>query len=96
MNTFLSPAALARCLPFVLFMVLLAVRGQLSESPLAGLDARWVYGVSVLAVSGAMVWFWRRYEELIRAHWLDLRETLLSVAVGWWCSVCGSTWITPG
>ncbi len=82
MNSFISPAALARCLPFVLFMVLLAARGQLAESPLAGLDARWVYGVSVLAVSGAMWWFWKQYEELIRAHWLTLREAALAVAVG--------------
>jgi uncharacterized protein len=82
MDKFLTPAALARCLPFALFMVLLAIRGELSAQEDGSIDPRWLYGVSVLVVSGALFWFARRYEELIRAHWLTLRELLWSVLVG--------------
>lgn len=53
-----------RCLPFVLFMVLLAIRGAWPESGLAGVDARWVYPASVLLVGGSLVFFWRQYLEL--------------------------------
>lgn len=77
----MTPSALARCLPFVLFMVLLAIRGNLPVDSEA-LDPRWVYGVSVVVVSASLAWFWRQYGELLRAQWLTLSELGLSVAVG--------------
>ncbi|ALT80035.1 CAAX prenyl protease-related protein [Paucibacter sp. KCTC 42545] len=76
----LSPAALARCVPFALFMLMLALRGYLPSG--AGVDARWIYGVSVLVVGGALVWYWRGYGELARQNLPNARETLLSCAVG--------------
>ncbi len=82
MERFLTPAALARCVPFVLFMVLLAVRGELPTDADSAIDPRWVYGVSVLLVSASLAWFWRRYGELMREHWLSWQEFLISVAVG--------------
>jgi hypothetical protein len=82
MERFLTPAALARCVPFVLFMVLLAVRGELPTDGDSAIDPRWVYGVSVLLVSASLAWFWRRYGELVRAHWLNWQEFLISVVVG--------------
>lgn len=76
----LSPAALARCVPFALFMLMLALRGYLPSG--VGVDARWIYGASVLVVGGALVWYWRGYGELARQNLPSARETLLSCAVG--------------
>mgnify|MGYP003450625026 CR=1 FL=1 len=56
MERFLTPAALARCVPFVLFMVLLAVRGELPTDADSAIDPRWVYGVSVLLVSASLAY----------------------------------------
>lgn len=81
MDKFLSRAAWARVIPFVLFMVLLAVRGYLpADSTL--LDPRWVYGVSVLIVGGSLAFFWREYGELGKGSRLTMRQFLLAVAVG--------------
>jgi CAAX prenyl protease-like protein len=81
MERLISPAGLARCLPFALFMALLALRGHLPTEG-ALLDPRWVYGVSVLVVTASMVWFWRRYGELAKGHGLAWHEWLLSLVVG--------------
>jgi CAAX prenyl protease-like protein len=80
MDRWISGPALARCLPFVLFMALLALRGEAAKLSLTWLDARWLYGASVLIVSASLVWFWRRYGEL--ASRLNWREFGLSVVVG--------------
>lgn len=76
----LSPATLARTVPFAVFMALLALRGLLPES--VNFDLRWVYGLSVLLVGGLLIWYWRDYGELARQNLPDTRETLLSLAVG--------------
>jgi CAAX prenyl protease-like protein len=76
----LSPAALARSIPFAAFMVLLALRGYLPDS--GQLDSRWIYGLSVLVVGGVLAWYWRGYGELARQNLPSARETLLSSAVG--------------
>jgi uncharacterized protein len=85
MGNFLSPAAWARVIPFVLFMVLLGLRGHFSvEEGEAGklpFDARWIYAASVLVVGASLVWFWRKYSEL-RQWGLSLGQVLLSIAVG--------------
>ncbi len=64
MNDWLSPATRARVLPFVIFMVLLALRGQLEQWALPGIDARWAYGASVVLVTASLIWFARQYDEL--------------------------------
>ena len=79
-----SPAAVARCLPFALFMGLLAVRGYLPDAWLAewGVDRRWLYGLQVLP-SALLLWLWRReFGELARQNWPAARELLQSVGVG--------------
>jgi len=48
----------------------------------AGIDARWIYGLSVMVVGGLLIWFRREYGELTRQNWPGGRELLLSVAVG--------------
>jgi len=83
MDRFISPAALARCVPFFLFMALLALRGAVPDDGSSPIDPRWVYGVSVLVVSGSMVWFWRQYGELAKGQGLTLKEFALAAVVGW-------------
>lgn len=75
-----SPAALARCIPFFVFMALLALRGYLPDD--LGLDARWVYGAQALVVAGLLAWYWRGYGELARQNLPDAREGALAVVVG--------------
>ena len=76
----LSPAALARCIPFVVFMALLALRGYLPAE--VGLDARWIYGAQAFVVAGLLAYYWRGYGELARQNLPDVRETSWAVAVG--------------
>lgn len=76
----LSPAALARCIPFVVFMVLLALRGYLPDT--LGLDTRWIYGGQALIVAGLLAYYWRSYGELVRQNLPDARETGWAVVVG--------------
>ena len=81
MTDLLPRAAWPRVIPFVLFMALLALRGNLPEDG-SVIDPRWVYGISVLVVGASLVFFWRRYDELGRGSGLTLKHALLSVAVG--------------
>ena len=76
----LSPAALARCIPFLVFMALLALRGYLPDAP--GIDTRWIYGGQALVVGLLLAWYWRGYGELVRQTLPDARETGLAVVVG--------------
>ncbi len=81
MDSLLSRVALARVIPFVLFMVLLAVRGHLPADG-SGMDPRWVYGLSVLVVGGSLAFFWRGYDEFNRLSRLSLWQGLLAIVVG--------------
>lgn len=81
MDSLLSRAAWARVVPFVLFMVLLAVRGQIP--PDAGfMDPRWVYGLSVLVVGSSLAYFWRQYSEVGAGARLSAKQWLVAVFVG--------------
>lgn len=76
----LSPAALARCIPFVVFMALLALRGYLPAG--LGIDTRWIYGAQTLIVAGLLAWYWRGYGELARQNLPEAREVGWAVVVG--------------
>jgi CAAX prenyl protease-like protein len=78
----LNRAALARTIPFAAFIVLLALRGSLPTEGVAGLDPRWVYGLTVLVVGGLLVWFWHEYGELVAQTLPSLSEAALAVVVG--------------
>jgi CAAX prenyl protease-like protein len=80
MSITFSPAAKARALPFIVFMALLALRGFLPDGD--PLDPRWIYGLSVVAVGGLLIWFWRDYGELARQNLPNARELGLSLLVG--------------
>lgn len=78
----LNRAALVRTAPFALFMALLFARGALADYAPTLMDARWVYGWTVLLVGGLLLWFWREYGELAKQNLPTLKEALLAVAVG--------------
>lgn len=78
----LSPAAWARIVPFALFMGLLALRGALPDHNAWGVDARWIYGLNLVVVGGALAWYWRGYGELARQNRPTLHEAGLGVVVG--------------
>ena len=78
----LSRAALARVVPFAIFVALLAVRGALPEDGSSGIDPRWVYGWAVLLVGGVLLWFRREYGELVVQTLPSFSEAALAVAVG--------------
>ncbi len=78
----LSRDAWLRIAPFVLFMALLALRGAAPADGTWGFDPRWLYAVSVLAVGGLLLWFWREYGELAWQTLPDAREAALAVAAG--------------
>jgi CAAX prenyl protease-like protein len=78
----LSPAAWRRILPFALFMALLALRGAVPADGSWGFDGRWIYGLTVLAVGGALLAWWRDYGELGRQNLPAPGELAWAVAVG--------------
>jgi len=78
----LDRGAWARILPFALFMALLALRGAAPADGSWGIDPRWIYGLTVLAVGALLIFFRREYGELARQTLPDAREALLAVAVG--------------
>ena len=87
----LSRAAVARTVPFAVFMVLLAARGALPVDGAAGVDPRWVYGATVLIVAALLAWFWREYGELVRQTLPSAGEAGLATGVG---LVVFALWIT--
>ena len=82
MTLSLSRAALVRIVPFVLFMLLLYVRGTLPTDGTGPIDPRWVYGLSVVLVGGLLLWCWSEYGELTRQNLPSWNETLLAIGVG--------------
>lgn len=78
----LSPAAVRRVAPFVVFMLLLALRGMAPADGSWGIDSRWLYALNLLLVGGLLVLWRREYGELGRQTLPDTRQALLSVVVG--------------
>ena len=78
----LSPAAVRRVAPFVLFMLLLALRGMVPSDGSWGFDGRWLYALNLLLVGGLLLWWRAEYGELGRQTLPTLREAGLAVAVG--------------
>ena len=78
----ISRAGWLRIAPFALFMALLALRGATPTDGSWGFDPRWLYGVTVLAVGGLMLFYRREYGELARQNLPTLAEAALAIAVG--------------
>ena len=78
----LSRAAWLRIVPFALFVALLALRGAAPTDGSWGIDPRWIYGITVVAVGGLLAIFWREYGEFARQRRPTAAEALLATAVG--------------
>lgn len=90
---------IARCLPFILYMAFIAINELLLKLGISAADLRWLYAVKVLAVTIALVYFWRDYDEL---HTFKLRplQVLAAAAAGivvlvLWLNL-GAGWMTIG
>lgn len=86
----LSRAAIARIVPFAVFMLLLVARGEVPADGSWGIDPRWVYGVTVVVVGGLLAYFWREYGELVPQTWPGPGEIALGAGVG---AVVYALWI---
>lgn len=76
--------AVARALPFVLYIGFLAATPSFREALPTGWDGRWLYAVQIGVVMLVMVWFARAYQELrpLALGWRDAPEaTSIGVAV---------------
>jgi uncharacterized protein len=91
----MRPSAWIRVAPFVVFMVVLALRGLASEQGAGagagpgpgagaglGFDARWLYAAQVLLPAAVLACWWRHYGELARQTWPTLREAAMAMAIG--------------
>lgn len=78
----LSHAARVRVIPFVVFMLLLGLRGAVPADGSWGIDPRWIYGLTVVVVGALLLWWWREYGELSVPVAPSMRESALAVAVG--------------
>ncbi len=75
-------SAWARVLPFALFIMLLALRGQAQAWLPAAWDLRWIYGAQVALVGAVLLALWRDYGELVPQLWPSARQVLAAVLVG--------------
>ncbi|WP_426111072.1 CAAX prenyl protease-related protein [Massilia sp. PWRC2] len=92
-------AAVARCLPFLIYMAFLALNELLARLGWSAADTRWLYAVRVGAVLAALALCWRDYDELQRWD-LTLPATLCASAAGivvlvLWLNL-GAGWMTIG
>jgi hypothetical protein len=93
-------AGWVRVLPFLAFMVLLALRGLAPAEDRWGIDPRWLYAAKIGIVGALLALFRREYGELSRALWPDARELMLAVVSGLavfvlWISL-DAPWMTVG
>ncbi|MDB5960413.1 MAG: prenyl protease-related protein [Massilia sp.] len=94
-----SRPALARCLPFLIYMAFIAIAELLTWLGVTPADQRWLYAIKIGCVVAALAYFWRDYDELYK--W-DLKATALigAIAAGivvlvLWLSL-GAGWMTVG
>jgi hypothetical protein len=90
---------IARCLPFIIYMAFIAINELLLKLGISAADLRWLYAVKVLAVTIALIYFWRDYDEL---HIFKIRplQVLAAAAAGivvlvLWLNL-GAGWMTIG
>lgn len=72
-----SAPALARIVPFALYLFFIFIADVLSRMGYSAQDTRWLYGVKILAVTAALALYWRHYTELA---WQGMRASLAAVS----------------
>lgn len=95
-----SRSAFVRVAPFVMFMLLLGLRGMAPDDGSWGFDPRWIYAAAVLVVGGMLLGWRREYGELTRQNLPDRGQWLLAVVVGivvfWLWINLDAPWMTLG
>lgn len=78
--------ALARAIPFLVFIAFIALESILQSSYVSGylptLDLRWLYAVRVVATVSALAYFWRQFIELEAPCKIPLVQWLMAITVG--------------
>ena len=74
----LTPAAWARSIPFLVYLLFIVVADLLGRFGVPAADLRWLYALKIAAVSAALLFYWRHYTEL---HTLRLGPTSAGLAV---------------
>jgi len=79
---FITPA-LARILPFAVFIAFIIVESVAGEWLRAtGFDTRWLYGARAVVVGALLVAFWHHYTELHTSTGINARTLSIAVATG--------------
>jgi CAAX prenyl protease-like protein len=91
--------AIARCLPFAIYMVFIAINELALKLGMGAAELRWLYAVKIAAVVAALVTFWRDYDELHRFK-PGFAGTLIAAIAGLivlilWLNL-GAAWMTVG
>ncbi|MYN07444.1 CAAX prenyl protease-related protein [Pseudoduganella aquatica] len=73
-----SAPALARIVPFAVYLFFIFIADVLVRLGYSAQDTRWLYGAKILAVSAALMFYWRHYAELA---WKGMRASLLAASV---------------
>jgi len=73
-----SAPALARIVPFAVYLFFIFVADVLARLGYSAQDTRWLYGAKILAVGAALTFYWRHYAELA---WHSMRASLLAASV---------------
>jgi uncharacterized protein len=74
--------AVARALPFAVFIGLMAVEPWLAAQLAGVIDPRWLYGIRAGLVAGLLFVFWPSFTELTAAHRPSVQEIWLALAAG--------------
>jgi len=79
----LRAPAIARIIPFGVFIAFIALDGPLTElAPTLGMDPRWWYAIRVVVVAWILIWYWRGYAELASARSVRVLDWALALLVG--------------
>jgi len=75
-------ASLARVLPFAIYMAFIFIADMLDHAGVPALELRWLYGVKIVAVLAALLYFRREYSELAWPPRLSASAWSLATACG--------------
>lgn len=78
----LSGPAVARALPFAVFIGLMAAEPWLAAQLAGVIDPRWLYGIRAALVAGLLIVFWPSFTELTAARRPSLQQIWLALAAG--------------
>jgi CAAX prenyl protease-like protein len=79
LSAIFNRAAMARIVPFLIFLGFIALADLLERQQVSAAALRWIYPVQFLSVGACLALYWRHYTEL---HTLDLNWVTALIAIG--------------